>query len=219
MQRYLIVGLGHFGAWIAHTLRDQGHEVIGIDLRGELVDRYADSLSRGVVGDATDRELLEQLGAGSVDAAVISTGEDLAAAILATQALKDLGLTEIYVKVGSREAARALEVFNVRETVFPEREAAYRLAHRIASKTVLDYVPLTAGYSIQEIAIPDDWLGKSLRDLALPQKHGIQVVAIYDVLTGSMQVIPDPDDPLKDSDVAIVAGPDERIARLLREKR
>jgi trk system potassium uptake protein TrkA len=174
-------------------------------------------VSRGVVGDATDRELLREIGAGSVDAAVISTGEDLATSILATLALRDMGVKDIFVKVTSPEAARALEAFQVRETIFPEREVAYRLAHRIASQTVLDYLPLSEGYSIQEIAIPDRWLGKTLRELALPQRYGIQVVAVYDVLTDSMQVVPDAEKPLKESDVAIVAGRDERVAEVLGE--
>ena len=146
---------------------------------------------------------------------MISTGGDLAASILATQALRDLGVEEIYVKVTSRESARALEAFGVTETIFPEREVAYRLAHRLPSKTVMEYIPLASGYSIQELAIPDDWLGRSLRELALPREHGIQVVALYDVLTDELDVVPDPDERLKESDVAIVVGADERIADLV----
>jgi trk system potassium uptake protein TrkA len=219
MKRFLVVGLGHFGSWVARTLHSLGHEVIAIERDGEIVDRHADAVTRGVVGDATDRRLLTEIGAGNVDAAVISTGEDLATSILVTLALEDLGLEEIYVKVTSADAARALEALRVRETVFPEQDAAHRLAHRIASRSVLNYVPLSEGYSIQEIAIPDDWLGQSLRQLALPQQHGIQVVAVYDVLTDTMRVVPDPDEPLKESDVAIVAGKDETVAKILKERR
>ena len=217
MKRFLVIGLGHFGSWVAQALHAQGHEVIAVEEQGELVDRHASLVSRGVVGDATDRELLREIGAGTVDAAVISTGEDLATSILATLALHDMGVRDIFVKVTSPEAARALEAFHVRETIFPEREVAHRLAHRIASQTVLEYLPLSEGYSIQEIAIPDRWLGKTLRELALPQRYGIQVVAVYDVLTDTMQVVPDAEKPLKDSDLAIVAGRDERVAQVLGE--
>lgn len=217
MKRFLVVGLGNFGSWAAHALYAQGHEVIAVERRGELVDCYADQVSRGVVGDGSDRDLLEEIGAGEADAAVISTGGDLATSILATIALKDLGVEDIYVKVTSREAARALEAFDVRETIFPEREVADRVAHHIVSTTVLDYISLTDHHSIQEIAIPESWLGKTLKELALPQEFGIQVVAIYDVLTDTMDVVPDPDDPLKDSDVAIVAGRDEKVRAMLED--
>lgn len=216
MKQYVVIGLGHFGSWVARALYAKGFEVLAIDREPALVDRLADGVTRGIVGDATDRALLERLGAGDADAAVISTGGDLAASILATQALRDLGLDEIYVKVTSEEMARALDIFGVKETVFPEREIAFRLAQRLPSKTVLDYIPLARGYSIQELAMPDRWLGRSLRELALPRRYGIQIVALYDVLKGAFQVVPDPDEPLKDSDIAIVAGSDEDIEAVVR---
>jgi trk system potassium uptake protein TrkA len=219
MRRFVVIGLGHFGGWVARALYEQGHDVIAIEQDGRLVDRFRNAVTAAVAGDATDRDLLRQVGAAEADAAIISTGEDLATSILATLALRDLGVKEIYVKVGSPEAARALEALDVRETIFPEREVADRLAHRITSKTVLQYVPLAPGLSIQELAIPDAWLGKSLRELALPATFGIQVVALHDMLVDSFEVVPDPDRPLRDSDVAIVAGRDDAIRGLLARAR
>lgn len=215
VKRVLVIGLGHFGSWAARALYAQGHEVIAVDTNEELVDRHAGEVSRAVVGDATDAELLKRIGADAVDAAIVSTGEDLAATILATLALRDLGLTEIYVKVTGTAAARAVEALDVKATIFPERDAAQRLAHHMLTTAVLDYIPLGEGYSIQQVAIPDGWLGKTLRELALPRAHGIQVVALQDLLTGTLSVVPDPDAPLKESDLAIVAGPDAKISELL----
>lgn len=94
---------------------------------------------------------------------------------------------------------------------------AYRLAHRLPSKTVVAYIPLAQGHSIQELAIPDEWLGRTLRQLGLPRRYGIQVVALHDVLTGDLDVVPDPDQPLEESDVAIVVGADENIATLVEQ--
>lgn len=216
MQRFVVVGLGHFGSWVAQALYAQGHEVIAVEVDAALIDRHSHHLTKGVVGDATDIELLRQIGADGADAAVVSTGENLAVSVLATLALKDLGVKDIYVKVTSPEAARVLETFNVRDTIFPEREVAYRVAHAITSKAVFDYLPLAKGYSLQEIAIPDQWLGKSLRDLRLPQAYGLNVVALYDVLTDTLNPVPDPDTPLKDSDLAVVVGKDETIADILK---
>jgi trk/ktr system potassium uptake protein len=219
MQRFVVVGLGHFGGWAARAMYAAGHDVIAVDRDGQLVDRLRADVTVAVHGDATDRRLLEEVGVAGADAAIVSTGEDLATSILASLALRDLGVQDIYVKVTSVEAARALDAFGVRETIFPEREAADRLAHRITSKSVLEYVPLAAGFSLQEVAIPDGWLGRTLRDLALPANHGIQVVALQDMLTGKVAVVPDPDRQLRDSDVAIVAGPDDAIRRMLADSR
>lgn len=215
-QRFVVIGLGGFGSWVARALYDQGFDVVAVDTNEELVDRYADVVTRCVAGDGTDPELLDRVGAADADAAVVSTGDDLAASILAVMALREVGIEKIYAKVPNLRAARALERFEIRELVFPEREAARRLARRIHSPTILDYVSLGEDYSIQEMAIPDAWLGKSLRQLSLPREYGVQVVALYDVLADEWKVVPDPDEPLTESDVALLAGSDETLARLTR---
>ncbi len=216
-KRFVVIGLGRFGSWVARALHDRGSDVIAIDLDETLVDRYADQVSRCVHGDATDPEVLRKVGAENADAAVVSTGTDLAATIMSILALKDVGIEEIYAKVAGPRAARALERFDIREMIFPEQEVAERLARRIESTTILDYVPLGLDYSIQEMAIPDEWIGKTLRHLSLPAEVGVQVVALYDALTGDWNVVPDPDEPLTESDVALLAGPDDVLTRLTRE--
>lgn len=217
MKRFVVVGLGRFGAWVARALYDEGFDVIALDTDRDRVDRYVDLVTRCVAADGTDPEVLRRVGAADADAAVISTGHDLAASILATMALRDLGVERIYVKASGLRAVRALERFGVTETIFPERQVAERLARRLASTTVLDYIRLGEGYSIQEMAIPAAWIGRTLRELSLPTEWGIQVVALYDVLQDEWKVVPDPDRPLKDSDIAIVAGADETLTGLVRE--
>lgn len=209
MRRIVVVGLGNFGTWVCRTLVELGHEVIAVEREGGLVDRFAEWTTRAVQGDATDPLVLERAGAGRADAAVIATGEDLASTILATLALRDLGVREIYAKVKSLSEARALEALNVTDAIFPEREAAIGLAHRLASRGVLGYLALAPGASIQEIAIPPDWIGKSLREIAPREQLGIQVVGVRCSLSDKVTVPPDPSAPFKDSDAAIVAGPDD----------
>ena len=181
------------------------------------MDRFAHEVARVVVGDATDPVVLRKNGVADVDAAVVSTGDDLAASILTVLTLKDLHVARVVVKVPSPEAARALERFDV-EVVFPEKEAAERLAYTLASSSVLEYIPLGKKDSIQEIGVPYAWIGKSLRELALPATEGIQVVALYDVLTGAWDAVPSPDRVITDSDAAIVAGSTERIEQVLRKQ-
>jgi len=217
MKRFVVIGLGRFGSWVARTLHREGFEVIALDTDEELVDRFADQVTRCVAADGSDPEVLRQVGAGDADAAVISTGENLAATIMATLALKELGVGTIYAKVASTRAAQAIERFDITGTIFPEREAAERMARRLSSTTVLDYIQFGDQYSIQEMAIPDAWIGRSLRELALPRARGVQIVALYDVLTDHWQVAPDPDSPLKESDVAILAGDTETLLHLTRE--
>lgn len=213
-MRVLLVGFGAFGLWFARTMCELGHEVVAIERDGELVDRYADWASRVVVGDATDTLLLERAGAREVDAAVIGTAEALSTTILATIALRDLGVRQIYAKVRSENEARALEGLHITEAIFPEREAAFRLAHRIATSSVLQYTPIAPGFSVQEMACPDDWVGRTILEIDPRAKLGIQVIAIKDALTGAFRLPPDPNVAVKPSDSLVLAGSDETLARL-----
>jgi trk system potassium uptake protein TrkA len=219
VKRFVVIGLGGFGSWVARTLYQEGFDVIAIDRNETLVDRHTAEATRCVAGDATDENLLREVGVEGADAAVVSTGEDLASGILSILALRDTGVQNIYAKVPSVRAAEALERFDLVDMVFPEREAAERLVRRLTSSTVLDYIPIGPDYAIEEIAIPDQWIGRTLTQLALPKTHGIQVVALYDVLQGHWKVVPDPDEVLKESDVALVAGKTKVLEKLHKGRR
>lgn len=213
MKRFVIVGLGNFGASLAESLHEKGHEVVAMDLRPETVDRIAPFVSRAAVGDGRQAKALERLGAKGSDAGVVSTGDDITASILATMMLRDLGIKKIYVKVISRDHARIMEKIGVTESIFPERESAVRLGTRIATQGILNYYEMGTGFSIQEMAVPPAWIGRSLRALELPRKYRISVIALHDVLRSEIIPIPDPDAPLKDSDTLLVAGKDDDLAR------
>ena len=215
MQRYVVIGLGEFGTSVAETLYAAGDDVIAVDLREERVNRMAAHASRAVVGDGRERDILERIGAKGADAGIVSTGDDLGASILAVMALRDIGVKNLYVKVMSYEHARVLERLGVTETVFPERESGAALAMRLGGGgSVLNYVRLGGEFSLQEIAVPKEWIGKTLRQLALPAKYKIVIVAIHDFLRDELIPVPDPDEPLKDSDTLLLAGNIDQLSKL-----
>lgn len=218
MKRFVVIGLGNFGASVAEALYRHGHEVIAIDLSGQAVDRTASLVTRAAVGDGRHREALERLGARECNAGIISTGDDITASILATLALRDLGVRDIYVKVISRDHARVMARMGATETIFPEREAAFNLGTRLLSKSVFSYVSLGAGFGMQEMTVPDTWEGQTLRDLQIPTHYRVMIVAIHDVLTDEMHMPPDPDALLKDSDTLLVAGQEQNLERLAKMK-
>jgi trk system potassium uptake protein len=213
MKRFIVIGLGNFGASVAEGLHAQGHDVVALDVHEAAVDRIAPHVSRAAVGDGKHLVTLKKVGAKGADAAIVSTGDDITASILATMALRDLGVREIYVKVISFDHARIMEKMGVTETVFPERESGLRLATRVSAMGILNYVRLGAGFSVQEMAVPESWIGRTLRDLALPRQLRISVIAVHDVLRDEMIPVPAPDARLKDSDTLLVAGADEDLAR------
>lgn len=217
-KRFVVIGLGNFGAGVAESLHAKGHDVIAVDLDERTVDALGPRVTRAAVGDGRQKAVLERLGADEADAAIVSTGDDLAASVLATMALRDLGVRQIYAKVISTDHARIMDQLGVTETIFPERESALRLSERIVSTEILNYIQLGRGFSVQELAVPEHWIGRSLRDLELPRRHRISVLAVHDVLNDTITPVPDPDAPLKESDTILVAGADadlERVAERL----
>lgn len=214
MKRFVVIGLGNFGASAAEHLHGMGHEVIAVDLDGDAVDRIAPYVAKAAVGNGTDSKTLERIGVRDADAGVISTGDDITASILATVALHDLKVHDVFVKVISEDHARVMERLGATETVFPERDSAQALGTRICGPGLLNYVNLGPGFSIQEMGVPGEWDGRSIRDLQLRQNFDITVVALHDVLTDEIQSSPDPDVILKDSDTLFVAGSDEALARV-----
>jgi len=217
MKRFIIIGLGIFGSGVAETLYAEGHEVIAIDVKEEHVNRIASHVTRAVVGDARQVDILEKVGARGANTGVISTGDDLSASILAAMALRDLKVREIYVKVISFDHARIMAKIGVTETVFPERESSVNLAVRlIHSQAVLNYYRIGNGLSLQEMAVPVRWEGKTLRALQLPTHYRVSVVAIHDVLMDQMIPVPDPDMPLLDTHTLVLTGSETNLARVAR---
>jgi trk system potassium uptake protein TrkA len=213
-KRFIVVGLGNFGSSIAETLYEFGHDVAAMDQSPERVDGLARSVTRAAVGDGTSAHDLKRLGAEHADAAVVSTGQNLTASALSALMLKDLGVEEIYVKVTSRDHARLIDKIGVTETIFPERESGHRLGRRLSNRLLLDYVHFGTGFGMQEMAVPNAWVGQSLRQLSLPRNVGVVVVAVHDMLQNDLQPTPNPDAPLKESDTLILAGKDEDLDRL-----
>jgi trk system potassium uptake protein len=214
LKRFVVVGLGNFGFALCQRLSTLGHDVIAIDLDSEVVDRIGPIISRAAVADATDIETLRKLGAAEADSAVVSTGDDITASILATLALQDLKIREIYVKVISMDHARVMNRLGVTETVFPERDTANALASKISGNAVLNYFTLGRNFNVQEMGVPDSWCGKSIGELQIRKEHEITILAIHDILTDRFQATPGPDYRLKDSDTIYVAGTTESLMRI-----
>lgn len=218
MKRFMVIGLGNFGSTVAETLHEIGHDVVALDRNPERVDAMARIATTSAVGDGTDIRTLKRVGAEDADAAVISTGDDITASALTALVLRDLGVDELYVKVISSDHARLIEKIGVTETIFPERESGARLGKRISSTLLLNYVSLGADFSLQEMAVPEAWVGRSLRELQLPRRSSISVVAVHDMLSDRIQAVPDPDAPLKESDTLFVAGSDVSLTKTAKLK-
>lgn len=214
MKRIVVFGLGIFGAELAAQLFKKGLEVVAIDKNREVIQKIKDQATKAIVADATDKEILEAIGIREDDVAVISFGEDLSASTLLTLHLKELKVRSIIVKVPNDDHRRILQKLGASEAIIPEREMAVRVAKSIVSPNVLEYLPISEDYTICEIAPPTAFIGKSLAELDLRKARQIQVIAIRDVLSDKLQLVPRASAVIKDSDVLVVIGREEDIAKI-----
>lgn len=215
MKRFTVIGLGNFGSFVSRRLYELGCEVIAIDHSEEVVDRIGPHVTHAAAGDGTQKDVLVELGVRDSDAAIVSTGDDLAASVLALLALRDLGVKDIYVKVHSEEHARIVDALGAAESVFPERHAGEALAARLTTGRLLKYVNLGPEFGLQEMPVPESWHGKTLRELALPSSYGAQVVAIHCMLRDVID-LPTPERTLVPSDSLLVAARPEALEELAR---
>jgi trk system potassium uptake protein TrkA len=214
MKRVVVIGLGIFGTQLARQLYEGGLEVVAIDKNRDVVQRIKDHSTKAVLADATDKEVLESIGIDAKDTVVISFGEDLSASTLLTLYLKEMKVKEIIVKVPNEDYKRILLKVGASEAIIPEREMANKVARSIITPNVLEYLPISEDYTIVELAPPTDFIGKSLADLDLRKKYALQVIAIRDVLTNKMQLVPRASAIIKDSDVLVIIGREDDIRKI-----
>ena len=214
MKQFVIIGLGNFGYYLATYLYDKGQEILAIDKDPDRVQKIKDQVSQAVVADATDRKALEILGVKDMDAAVVCIGSDLSDSILTTLTLKDIGVKMIPAKALSENHGRILLKVGASDILFPEKDLAISLAERLNNPNILDYLPFLEGYSIIQLATPDEFIGKSLSEIDIINRFGVMVVAVKEIIPERLNMIPTGKFILKDSDILILLGPIESLDKL-----
>jgi trk system potassium uptake protein TrkA len=211
-DRFAVIGLGHFGAFALRVLYESGKEVLAIDADPESVRAAAELATEAITADATDANALRSIGVGEVDCAIVGLGERLDVITLAALHLKDIGVPYIAVKALSEEHGRILKALGVNEVIHPEKDAATRLARRLARQDVVEYLQLRTGYSIVELAPPAEFIGKSLRELALRNRLQVQLIAIQ--RGEELKIVPRAEDVIEEGDMIILLGADGDLDRV-----
>ena len=209
MKSYVVVGLGRFGGEVARQLCAQGCEVLAMDIHSELVQQMSSEVTHAVVADAQDKEVLKALGVRDFDCAVIAIGDNLAASVLATMNMKELGVPYVVCKAYDEVHRRVLEKLGADRVLIPEKEIGSRLAKSLASANVLEYIELSEDYGIAEVPVPKTWKGKTLRELNVRAKLGVNIIAVR--RSGSIEVSPSADYRMEASDIVVVLGDSQAL--------
>jgi len=214
MKQILVIGLGNFGYYLATHLYHKGHEILAIDKNPDRVQNIKDNVTQAIVADATDIKTINSLGVKDVDTAVVSIGSILSNSILAVLNLQEIGVKHIVAKAINDSHRRVLEKLGVHEIPFPEKDNAILMAERLHNPNLIDYLPFMEGYGIIELSVPKSFIGKSLIQINLTNRYGVQIVAIKEMVPGKMHFIPKADFILKGSDILILLGSDDGLEKL-----
>jgi trk system potassium uptake protein TrkA len=218
-KKYLIIGLGHFGFYLAKLLYEKGEEVIVIDNDEKSIKKITPYSSRSVKGDIKEKEVLEKLNPADMDKVVVCIGENIEASLLAVQYLLELGVKKekIYAKATSKEHKDMLEKIGVNKAIFPEEEMAKKFAFILRGEKVQEFFSIENGYDMVEIPAPSAFVDKTLEELNITNRYGIVVVAVKNPITKQIACPPDKTYKIKDDESIIIAGKEENIEKLLKE--
>lgn len=218
MRKIAVIGMSSFGFFLCRALAEHKLSVMAIDNDEAKVDDVKSFVEKAIIADATDKDVLINLGVAEADAVVVSLGDRIDASILVTYYLRELGVKEIIAKAMSEDHGKILNVVGASEIIFPEKDMAERLANRLERSSILDYFEIAEGYSIIEWAPPASFVNKTLADLDLTNQYNVQVIMIKELVPERITVVPKASQLIKDSDILVLLGKDEDLERLQRMK-
>lgn len=206
-----IVGLGRFGYALAMELAESGAELLVIDKDEEKVRELRDITENAFVVKNLDKKSLLETGIQNCDVAVVCIGEQMGISILTTLHLVSIGVPTVIAKANSAEHGEILEKLGA-EVVYPERDMAIRLALRLESSRILDFVQLSKKINITKMAVPDRMVGRSIMDLNLRSTLGVNIIAIEN----NESVMEDirPEYELRQNDILYISGNEQGMLRL-----
>ncbi len=218
MRQFAVIGLGRFGWSVAKTLSEKGHQVLAVDKDEELVKEVSDFVTEAVQVDSTDEKALKTVGIMNVDVAIVGIGTNLEASVLTTLILKEMGIQHIVARAVTDEHGKVLERVGATKVVFLERDMGSKIANSLVSPSVLEHIELSPESSIMETVPPKEFIGKSIRDLDVRARHGLNVIAVRKKESseegpGELNVAPKADYIVKQGDLLIIIGSNEHLDR------
>lgn len=211
-RTYAVFGLGRYGIAVARELCASGAEVIAVDIDEARVNIAAADIPLCKCADITDPEVIKQLGIANIDVVVIAMAGNLEASVMAVTLCKEVGVGQVVAKCASEMHQKILERVGADMVVFPEQEGGVRLAKNLLSSGFVDMITLSEDFSMIELEVRREWIGKSLMELNLRKKYGINVVALKK--GSSLTVNIPPEEKLGEGSSLIVIANPTKIAKI-----
>lgn len=191
MKTILLIGLGRFGRHIAMKLNELNHQVMAVDRNEERVNAVLPFVTNAQIGDSTNEDFLSSLGIRNFDSCIVAIGDNFQNSLETASLLKELGATKVIARASTGVQEKFLLKNGADEVVYPEKQLASWTAIRCTSEHILDYIDLDGDYSIFELSIPDNWSGKTILQLDIRKKYGINILGIRENGKLNMNITPD----------------------------
>ncbi|WP_024336485.1 potassium channel family protein [Desulfotignum balticum] len=214
MRRFTVIGAGSFGYYAAKALYENKNEVIVIDRSKDRIQAIDPFCTSAIVQDATDIEALKGLGLEEMDAVIVSTGANITPSILICFHLNRLEIKQIIVKAEDDDHGEILKQLGATEVIRPGMDMAGRLALRLTSPNILEFLPLAEGYTIAQVEPPKPFVGKSLMELELRKRYQVNVIAVKEQFPERFIMVPGADFIVKESDILVTLGKEKNLSKI-----
>ena len=214
-KQVLIIGLGRFGVSLATTFFNTGHDVLVIDIDEKRVQAVASQVTQAIRADATDEAVLKELGVSNFDVAIVTMGRSIQNNVLATLLLKELGVRYVIARAENDLHGSILAKIGADKVVYPEQETGTRVAHGVFLGSVKDYISLAPGYGIFKLDARPSFVEQSLSELGLGRGGGAGLSVLLIMRGKDVIVTPDKSESIKEGDIMIVAGNDDRLEQFM----
>ena len=204
MKSVLLIGLGRFGRHIAQKLNELNHEVMAIDKTEERVDAVLSFVTNAQIGDSTNEEFLKSLGVNNYDLCVVANGNDFQSSLETTSLLKELGAKMVISRASRDTHAKFLLRNGADQIIYPEKQVASWAAIRYSADHILDFIEIDERFAIFEVTTPEEWIGKTIGQIDIRKKFGINIMAIKQVGKMSLTILPET--VLKADETMLVLG-------------
>ena len=211
MKSVLIIGLGNFGSLIAKQIHELGHQVMAVDKNEDRVNQALPFVTNALIGDSTNESFLESLGINNFDICIETIGNDFQSSLETTSLLKELGGKMVVSRANREVQAKFLLRNGADEVVNPEKQIAKWTAIRYTCDHILDYVKLDDSHAIFEVHLPSEWIGKTISQIDIRQKYGINILAIKE--NGNMDLALTPDYAFISGQTLLVLGEHKAIQK------
>ncbi|OIO37910.1 MAG: hypothetical protein AUJ75_03490 [Candidatus Omnitrophica bacterium CG1_02_49_10] len=219
MRQFAVIGCGRFGSGVLETLYTNGRQVLAIDVDEEIIQQVSEYATNAVTVDATDEKALRAVGIENVDCAIVGIGTNLEASIIITLTLKQIGVKEIIAKAVTPNHGMVLKMVGANKVIFPERDMGVRVANSLISSRIVDQIDISDEYGLVEITTPKDFFGKSLSQLDIRAKYGLNVIAIkkkpeQEGQEPQTDIAPHANTVVSSGDTLVVIGTSESIEKM-----